>query len=276
MSIDIAHEASFRILTSLRWTYAAGPSDFGPKGQPEESDDILHLHRERFLESAKALEFGGLSKQLDGERGLKLLRTKIQDHLSLKHGERPSFVSTYKIRVAIARSGDFDVSSLLLESIAITNYTPSNLIPRSLAESTSNVVSCVVYVDSAPIEPSVFTRHKTTYRQPYDEARSRVEILNAGPTQAEVLIWNSHGEVMEASLCTPYFLRVGGWITPRAESGGNIGVSRTMAISKGICKEGIVMKRDLMDGEIIWLSNAVRGFFRGRVSLTGIADSVNT
>lgn len=57
-----------------------------------------------------------------------------------------------------------------------------------------------------------------------------------------------------------------------------LGVTRRLAIAKGLCKQAIIEIKELQSGEEIWLSNAVRGFFRGVVTtdaatLKATADS---
>jgi len=89
---------------------------------------------------------------------------------------------------------------------------------------------------------------------------------------AEVLLYNPNSEVFETSLCTIYFKRDGHWITPAAICGPNLGVTRRLAIEHKLCKQGIVELRDLEPNEIVWLSNAVRGFFRGVLVIEWHAD----
>lgn len=72
---------------------------------------------------------------------------------------------------------------------------------------------------------------------------------------------------MEGTLTTPYFFRCGSWVTPKATSGGNIGTTRRWALENGLCVEAIVKAEDLIDGELVWLSNGVRGFGLGPLDL---------
>lgn len=44
-----------------------------------------------------------------------------------------------------------------------------------------------------------------------------------------------------------------------------LGVTRRLALDSGLCRQGIIEVSDLYSGQEIWLSNAVRGFFRGTI-----------
>ena len=127
-----------------------------------------------------------------------------------------------------------------------------------------------VYVDKEPMEPSGFTKHKTTAREGYTAARARAGITSP-QDHAEVLVVNPDGEVMEGSITTPYFWRPsaagggGEWVTPPLSCGGNAGTTRRYALAQGFCSERVVSAAELVDGEGCWISNGVRGFMRGVV-----------
>ena len=114
--------------------------------------------------------------------------------------------------------------------------------------------------------PTLFTRHKTTHRAIYDDVRQQADPPLKPtdlPTTKEVLLFNTQDQIMEASLASVYFLRNGTWITPSIECGGVQSVTRLYALENGWCQEGIVGKSEVKNKEVIWLSNAVRGFFPG-------------
>lgn len=127
-----------------------------------------------------------------------------------------------------------------------------------------------VYVDKQPMEPSGFTKHKTTAREGYTAARARAGIMSPQDL-AEVLVVNPAGEVMEGSITTPYFWRSsaggggGEWVTPPLSCGGNAGTTRRYALAQRFCSERVVSAAELVDGEECWISNGVRGFMRGVV-----------
>lgn len=74
---------------------------------------------------------------------------------------------------------------------------------------------------------------------------------------------------MEGTLTTPYFFRDGRWITPAEECGGNRGTTRRWALDAGLCEEGVLRRESVREGEVVWLSNGVRGFGWGVVELEG-------
>ena len=126
-----------------------------------------------------------------------------------------------------------------------------------------------IFVAPQRIKTSLFTRHKTTNRNHYDQQRA----LLAQPTLAdkeagilcEMLLVNRDGAVMEGTISTPYFHRDDGWITPASACGGHLGVARRWALAAGVCKEGIIGADEVVTGELVILSNGVRGFGWGRV-----------
>ena len=72
---------------------------------------------------------------------------------------------------------------------------------------------------------------------------------------------------MEGTFTTPYFFRDGKWVTPAERCGGNLGTTRRWALETGLCVEGIVRAEEVKDGELVWLSNGVRGWGWGKVEL---------
>lgn len=129
-----------------------------------------------------------------------------------------------------------------------------------------------IFPSLTSISPSLLTRHKTTDRSMYDEARS---FIPSSPEQREsalnllneVLVFNLEKEVMEGSISTPYFWRQGRWVTPPASAGGNVGTTRIYALATGLCVEETVPKQTITHGEAIWLSNGARGWGWGRIEL---------
>lgn len=70
---------------------------------------------------------------------------------------------------------------------------------------------------------------------------------------------------MEGSITTPYFLRGERWVTPIASQGGNLGTTRRWALETGLCVEAHVARTSVHLGEVVWLSNGVRGWGWGKV-----------
>lgn len=129
-----------------------------------------------------------------------------------------------------------------------------------------------VFISPVRVSPSIFTRHKTSERSVYDEARSFItkSPLHAGGADnlpSEILMMNHDDEVMEGSITTPYFWRRGRWVTPPESAGGNIGTTRRYALEAGLCVEDTVTKDSVADCEAIWLSNGARGWGWGKVQM---------
>lgn len=116
-------------------------------------------------------------------------------------------------------------------------------------------------LDVRPTEVTDATMYKIWDRSPQSRARADAGILTLGATK-EVLMYNAEAEVLDGSNSTPYFHRQGKWVTPVSSSGGLQGVTRRWALEKGLCVEGVVATDSLEDGEVVWFSNGVRGFFR--------------
>jgi para-aminobenzoate synthetase/4-amino-4-deoxychorismate lyase len=101
---------------------------------------------------------------------------------------------------------------------------------------------------------SPWLRHKTTRRLAYDRARS------SRPDCDEVLLWNSRGEVTEASVWNVAVEGVAGaLVTPPVDCGLLPGVERQALLAEGRVREGIVRVADLVPGQKLVLFNSVRG-----------------
>ncbi|PYH41670.1 aminodeoxychorismate lyase [Aspergillus saccharolyticus JOP 1030-1] len=268
MPSDSATE-DFQIISSLRYdpalldlnTKKATDSRFHPSSSPYY---LLPYHQARLCNAAecfgwaKALAF----PQQDLAQFSQFLDTFILDRT------RP-----WRLRIVLDRAGACDV-----EVNPTAPIDPMNLLVPSEKDTQERLWD--VYVDTERINPSAFTRHKTTARDIYNAARVRSGIM-APLDPKEVLLVNPEGQIMEGSITTPFFRRrrprsEGGtsgrgldseWVTPPLSSGGNAGTTRQYALAEGFCTEQIIEAAALVDGEECWLSNGVRGFIRGRVVL---------
>lgn len=117
-----------------------------------------------------------------------------------------------------------------------------------------------IYLDTKLSQLSFVTRYKTTARSMYDSARLRAALTNY-TTPGEVLLVNEADNVMDGSITTLYLYRDGGWKTPSTESGSQVGVTRRLALEKEWCSEGEITVSTLECGEVIWASNALKGYF---------------
>ena len=132
--------------------------------------------------------------------------------------------------------------------------------PSVLQSPTTSDPTWRIFIYPEKIQVSLFTQHKTSHRSMYNAARS---LLNDPSKGQEILLQNSHGEVMEGSISTPYFWRGARWVTPSHLCGGNLGTTRRWALEKNLATEGIIMACDIYPGEKILLSNGVHGFAWG-------------
>ncbi|KAE8367787.1 aminotransferase class IV-domain-containing protein [Aspergillus caelatus] len=258
---------SFQIISSLRYDPAI-PRAIGERtAEPRLLATpyyLLPYHRDRLLNAAicfnwaKAIEF--LRQDLD--QFTRILETFV-----------PNKSQPWRLRVVIDSSGACKVEANPTASMdPLYLLCPSRDVPQPN--------TWRVYVDSEYTAPSDFTTHKTTARGDYTAARYRSGILSP-QEQAEVLVVNPKGEIMEGSITTPYFRRrkPGSekdiaskdsgpkWATPSLLSGGNAGTTRRYALAEGFCTEEVITVADLVDGEECWLSNGVRGFIPGRIVL---------
>ena len=93
---------------------------------------------------------------------------------------------------------------------------------------------------------------------------------------------------MECSRSAIYFHRPlvdhcyrAAWLTPLLDSGCCDSVTRRIALDRNLCLEARKPKlpelniADVRDGEVVWLSNGVRGFWRGMIVRETMDDGGN-
>jgi len=280
---NITSSPIFRIVTTLKHnlfsTFDQHENGVAIQRWKEANSKLYPLHRQRLLLAALALSWEDVARKLQHEEHDDLainLARAVEEVASQTTTSTPEpekgFVRGLKVRVLIDRTGalqveaapighDQPISSLELDD-DISRGIPQSVQPSWLPP---NSRYTTVYIDNAPTAPSVFTQHKSTYRLPYDSSRARAGIAHSGPLEAEVILFNAAREVTEASLSSVYFWRDGRWIVPAASCGGMDSVTKMLALEGGFCSEGIVSVDAIVKGEEVWLSNAVRGFWRGKI-----------
>ena len=195
--------------------------------------------------------------------------------LAFLDGFVPDRAKQWRLRIVVENAPGLD--GIKVEVYPTAPVETPQLLVWPFGTNTRNEGSPVwrIYVDKQqPMEPSGFTMHKTTAREGYTAARVRAGIMSP-QEQAEVLVVNPDGQVMEGSITTPYFWRPssagsdgngdGEWVTPPLSCGGNAGTTRRYALAQGFCSERVISAAELVDGEGCWISNGVRGFMRGVV-----------
>lgn len=148
-----------------------------------------------------------------------------------------------------------------VEIMAIERVPIQRLFPKSFGgERTHFGTVFSVVLDTEPTEPTEVTMYKTSQRECYARARREAAIESLSDAR-EVLLYCHRGAIFDGSISTPYFYRNGQWVTPTSASGGQQGVTRRWALENHLAIEGDVHIDSLIDGEYIWLSNAVKGYF---------------
>ena len=263
-------EASFsschnlQITTALLWSMS---SRIQPNQHVTQQEaHLINLHCDRILAAARAFSWTAVLDTFDRTSGHQYFHALLHQQIPVAIEQSSLQSVDWKIRILVSQDGKVEISPAPIILHPVNGVPRWPRVPEKLSE-VSSIEVCLVLVDSVPTPASEFTTHKTNSRKHYDEARSRCNIEHDAPTESEVLLFNEAHEVMEASLCTPYFLRNGLWVTPALSSGGNAGVSRRVAFEAGLCVEKTLHIDELIVGEIIWLSNAVRGFMPGRLQL---------
>ncbi|KKZ62798.1 hypothetical protein EMCG_02841 [[Emmonsia] crescens] len=293
--------SNFHIISTLRYDPDLPNTSHIPDSYPSPQNSpyyLLSYHHDRLLNAALDFQWPAaiaLLQQQPSETVLAQLTEKFDEHIS----SDPTH--PWRLRVLLDAAGD-----LTIEAVPIISTVPILMLPgerpdfshllSSLSHesndihsefSTERIETWTLRIDTQPMTPSLFTRHKTTARDNYTASRMRAGITSPHD-RTEVLIYNPAGEVMEGSITSVYFRRQqrqslvpsasvsvpertgdspGGsyyWVTPPLSSGGNAGTSRRYALAAGLCVEEVVRVEELQewDGEEgrVWLSNGVRGF----------------
>ncbi|PHH54461.1 hypothetical protein CFIMG_003023RA [Ceratocystis fimbriata CBS 114723] len=234
---------------------------------------MLDFHRDRLNRAATHWVWNTARDTISGPGGLanlaSIIDAAVQDAGAQDRAQA--------VRLELLRDGSLkavlrDVGPATLEDLYPSEFATPALAPVTSAALTEVALpSFTVHLDTCATEASPFTHYKTTKRDMYNAARGRLGIT-AGDS-AEVLIMNNRGEVMEGSITTPFFWRGGRWVTPpiptayqdHLGAGGQDGTTRRWALEQGFAVEDTVHVDSIQDGEVIWISNGARGFFKATV-----------
>lgn len=156
-------------------------------------------------------------------------------------------------KVSIWPRGHFEISLVPVPS------TFPILLPTPETFTNHQTPTWTVVLDGQATDTNLYTEIKTSYRTAYNRARQSAGLTPSSTT--EVLLYNELDEIMDGSITNVYFLRNDKWVTP--DAGGLQGAARQFAFDRGLCSiaSPAVCKDSLRPGEIVWLSNAFRGFF---------------
>jgi para-aminobenzoate synthetase / 4-amino-4-deoxychorismate lyase len=110
-------------------------------------------------------------------------------------------------------------------------------------------------VDDDPVDPGEsWLYHKTSLREPYDRRRER------RPDVDDVLMFNTSGELTEATRATLALELDGQWWTPPVASGCLPGVERARLLDLGVLRERVLRRDDLYRAAGLAVINSLRGW----------------
>ncbi|OBT92397.1 hypothetical protein VE01_09294 [Pseudogymnoascus verrucosus] len=284
-----APEPTFDLFTSLRYDplllTCAANTTLSPSPSPFY---MLSHHRDRILSAAQHFNWPLAIARLSGPSGL--------DHFlaALKDAVDTTSTAPRRVRAVVDREGGISVDSFEIPKRPLRNLFPTRLPPPgtgpprvnpltggalTLGDDDSTVQqgpgygepsreqAWSVMLDPVDTSPSPLTSYKTTSRDMYNSARTRVGIESMSDPKEVLICSTKEGEIMEGSLTTVLFWRGGTWVTPPVESGGQVGTTRRWALENGLCVEEVVRRGEVVDGEECWVSNGVRGFIAGVIKL---------
>jgi len=244
------------IFTTLRYDPALrdDPTNTAASDGHQSPIYLVNHHLRRLDEAAKAL-YGHDYEAPHACRSPfhleRLVEGAIQEWSGVNHASQPDYSGPSRVRLAFSPNDDVDIDCpRIAQTIPI-------LFPASLDDHGSP--TWTVCLDVHSTQRNVHTSYKTFDRRPYNQARATAGCTLAGTK--EVLLYNTNGQIMDASIMTPYFYRNGRWVTPPHSAGGQQGTTRRWAMTNELCVEADVSVESLREGEVLWLSNAARGFF---------------
>lgn len=257
----IQPNAVFELTSSLRLT--SHPYDYSTDLATHIAHCLdglpLRLHLNRLLTSARAFKWPAAIAKLELPHAESNLCQRLWAHTEGVVTEG----STFKVRILVSEDGDIVVERDWTQTLKPPVYPFRFDVCPFMNAVDAQVLVCKVNLAKQPVETSLFTKHKTTRRAVYDDAQWTIMQYPVAPTKGEVLLHNTAGEVTEAVYSTVYFCRGEDWTTPAEACGGNLGTTRAWALEQGWCKERVICEKDVraMDNQVVWLSNAVRGFW---------------
>ncbi|CAK7245029.1 MAG: Aminodeoxychorismate lyase [Sporothrix thermara] len=294
--MTVPEETAFQLYSSVRYD-ATLRSVFGDEALQHAGWNyknsspyyMLDFHRDRLLRAATHWGWEDAVAAVSGDAGLARL-SEVLDKAVAGEGDGPN-----RCRITLSQDGsigcdvsgatttplpglfppEFPAPGFMTSDPNDTSNNEGGLSPLLLQmRATVGQAPYEVTLDDDKTSSSPYTHYKTTRRQQYDAARKRAGIT--GPELKEVLLVNSSsGVIMDGSISTVYFWRNGRWVTPpvppkygkESGSGGLDGTTRRWALERKLAVEEEVRAESLQHGEDCWMSNGVRGYIFGKVSL---------
>lgn len=179
---------------------------------------LLEKHIERLQNSAAYFDFSFCKNNL----------SNALESFKKNHGDQHP-----RVRLTMSSKGEIH-----LQSSPLTKHTDSS--------------QKVVFAKRPIRQNDVFLYHKTTHRSVYEEAKKPY------PEYFDVLLWNEKDEITEFTIGNIVVERDGKFLTPPIACGLLPGTFRQDLIEKGILTEHVLLKKDLLSSDKLWLINSVR------------------
>lgn len=186
--------------------------------EPQSGYFLLPEHLHRLVESARYFNI-----PINYEQLIDRLATLVEP-----------FNQPHRVRLLVAPDGQFTTQAIPFD------LTPSRRLWR-------------VAIAATPVDSNnPFLYHKTTNRQVYTKARQ------ARPGFDDVILWNEHGQITEATIANVVIKRGDDLITPPVECGLLAGTYRAHLLAQNEIREQIITVDELKQSEQIYLINSVR------------------
>ncbi len=142
------------------------------------------------------------------------------------------FTGPMRVRLLVSQQGAVEIQTFRLAAT-----------PETVA-----VQVCDVPID----KQHVFLYHKSTRRAVYEDTKA------LHPNCAEVILWNTDGEVTEATYSNVVIEKAGRLLTPPIASGLLGGTFRQHLLDTGQIQEQVITLTDLAEADQVFLINSVR------------------
>jgi branched-subunit amino acid aminotransferase/4-amino-4-deoxychorismate lyase len=224
---------------------------------------LLRSHHDRLLQAADihAWDYAKTSLTYD------CLKTTCERAVQAHEADGKK-MDPYKIRVILTKEGILTATVIPTDALEAGDpFSPARFKPGG-----DTVPGAIwsVYLDTEPTPISIFTTTKSTYREPYDAARNRTNLvpLQLATSAEDVLLYNPEGEITESSVSNVALWRDGGWSTPPLQAGCLNGTVRQWLLEHELVREAQkaeLMKDSLKPGDWILLFNAIGGCRLGKI-----------
>ncbi|MGV7244950.1 chorismate-binding protein [Caballeronia sp. M23-90] len=154
--------------------------------------------------------------------------------------------ASYRLRIALAKSGEINVTSAPL---------------APLAEQTVSVLLASEYGFAPRSSNDPLLEHKTTSREDYDRAWREAETHGA----FDMLFFNERGELTEGGRSNVFLKHDGRWKTPPLGAGLLPGVMRGVLLEELEAEQRALTLEDLNRAEALMICNALRGAVAARL-----------